>query len=181
MSPRPAPNMDERREQVVRAARSIAESSGWDAVTTRRLSQELGVSQPVLYSAFADRQAIIDAVVIEAAAELAAELATNEVSPRARMQAYLTFAANNPRAYEAMFSLPLGLTFASKSTPAPLRKAFANLRAVFPDSDGTRTEIAWATLHGLATLGAGDRLREHEGSARFELAHAMLTAHVPAD
>ena len=173
--------MDERRAQVVRAARSIAEASGWDAVTTRRLAQDLGVSQPVLYSAFASRQAIIDAVVVEGAEELAAALDTAEVSPRVRMRAYLTFAADHPRVYEAMFSMPLGLSFASDSTPAPLRRAFANLRAVFPDADGTRAEIAWSTLHGLVTLGADDRLREHQDEARFETAHAMLTRHVPAD
>jgi AcrR family transcriptional regulator len=55
MSPRPAPDLDLRRDQVIRAARDLAEADGWPAVTMRRLAGELGVTQPVLYSAFAGR------------------------------------------------------------------------------------------------------------------------------
>ena len=40
--PRPAPNLDHRRDQVLRAARTLAESEGWTAVTMRRLAAETG-------------------------------------------------------------------------------------------------------------------------------------------
>src|SRR3954464_974691 len=74
MSPRPAPDLDQRREQVVHAARDLAESDGWAAVTMRRLSAELGVTQPVLYSAFASRQALIDAVALQGFRDVTAAL-----------------------------------------------------------------------------------------------------------
>ena len=64
MAPRPAPDLDVRREQITRAARRVAEAEGWEAVTMRRLAAELGVTQPVLYSAFAGRQALVDAVAL---------------------------------------------------------------------------------------------------------------------
>lgn len=38
------------------AARHLAEAVGCPAVTMRRLAEELGLTQPVLYSAFASRQ-----------------------------------------------------------------------------------------------------------------------------
>lgn len=144
-------------------------------MTIRRLAAELGVTQPVLYSAFDGRQAIVDAVALAGFAEAAAALAAVEPSPRARMRAYLDFAAANPRVYEAMFSMPSGLTFAAADVPAPLADAFAGIRAAFPDDDGTRAEVAWAALHGLATLEAAGRLAAGQEQARFDVLHRLLT------
>jgi hypothetical protein len=93
----------------------------------------------------------------------------------ARMRAYLDFAAAHPRVYEAMFSMPSGLAFATDDAPEPLRLAFARIHEAFPDVDDTRAEVAWSALHGLATLQAGGRLRPGEAQARFELAHRMVT------
>ena len=175
MSPRPAPDLDLRRDQVIDAARHIAESDGWPAVTMRRLAGELGVTQPVLYSAFTSRQALIDAVALNGFGDLAAALEAVDASPMARMRAYLGFAVTHPRVYEAMFSLPSGLAFAAGDTPEPLQRAFGGIHDAFPDADGTRAEVAWSVLHGLATLQASGRLRPGHVRARLELAHRVLT------
>jgi AcrR family transcriptional regulator len=176
MSPRPAPDLDLRRDRLTGAARELAESDGWPAVTIRRLAGELGVTQPVVYSAFAGRQAIVDAVALEGFGELAAALAAVEASPMPRMRAYLDFAAAHPRVYEAMFSMPSGLAFAAADTPEPLRLAFNRVHEAFPDPEGTRAEVAWSALHGLATLQAGGRLRPSQAQDRLELAHHMLSS-----
>jgi AcrR family transcriptional regulator len=175
MPPRPAPDLDRRRDHVITIARDLAESDGWAAVTIRRLASELGVTQPVLYSVFASRQAIVDAVATQGFRDIATALEAVEVAPMARMRAYLDFAADHPRIYEAMFSMPSGLAFAADDTPEPLHRAFTAVRDVFPDDDGTRAEVAWSTLHGLATLQAGGRLRPDQAQARLELAHRILT------
>jgi AcrR family transcriptional regulator len=141
----------------------------------RRLAEEIGASQPVLYSAFAGRQALIDAVALDGFADIAAALAAVDASPMARMRAYLDFAAAHPRIYEAMFSMPSRLPFAADDTPEPLRRAFAGIQDAFPDGDGTRAEVAWSALHGLATLQAGGRLRASHLQARLDLLHDMLT------
>ena len=175
MSPRPAPDLDLRRDQIVHAARALAEAHGWAAVTMRRLAGELGVTQPVLYSAFDNRQAVIDAVALNGFDDIAAVLEAVDASPMARMRAYLDFAAAHPRVYEAMFSMPSGLAFAADDTPEPLHHAFSGIYDAFPDADGTRAEVAWSALHGLATLQAGGRLRASHVQARLALAHRMLT------
>src|SRR3954467_13423361 len=180
MSPKPAPDLEMRRHQVTSAARELAESDGWAAVTMRRLAGELGVSQPVLYSVFAGRQALIDAVALNGFDDVAAALEATDASPMARMRAYLDFAAAHPRVYEAMFSMPSALPFATADTPEPLHHAFAGLHEAFPDADGTRAEVAWSALHGLATLQAGGRLRASHVQARLDLVHDMLT-HPGAD
>jgi AcrR family transcriptional regulator len=159
----------------VQAARDLAESDGWAAVTMRRLAAELGVTQPVLYTAFAGRQALVDAVALDGFRHVAAALEAVPPAPSARMRGYLDFAAAHPRVYEAMFSLPSDLPFASDDTPEPLRRAFSCFQVAFPDADGTRAEVAWAALHGLATLEAGGRLTPGQAQARFDLTHRMLT------
>ena len=55
----------EREGRIISAARVIAEKEGWDAVTIRRLAKEIEYSQPVLYSHFASRDAIVEAVAVE--------------------------------------------------------------------------------------------------------------------
>ena len=55
----------ERESRIVAAARVIAEREGWNAVTIRRLAEEIEYSQPVLYSHFEDRNAIVTAVAVE--------------------------------------------------------------------------------------------------------------------
>ena len=174
MAPRPAPDLDARREQVVSSARRVAEAEGWTAVTMRRVASELGVTQPVLYSVFSGRQALVDAVALDGFADLADALEAAESESGPRIRAYLDFATTHPRVYEAMFSLPSGLPFASGDIPAPLQRAFTAVAAVFPGDDESRAEVAWATLHGLATLQAGGRLRASHVEARIALAQHLL-------
>ncbi|MBO1756142.1 TetR/AcrR family transcriptional regulator [Allobranchiibius sp. CTAmp26] len=177
MPPRSAPDLDVRRGQLTRAARDIAESEGWAAVTMRRIATEIGVTQPVLYSAFpAGRQALLDAVAVGGFDEMATRLEAVDSEPMARMQAYLDFATTRPHVYEAMFSMPTGLPFGVGDGPAPLHRAFAAIQIAFPGPDDTRAEVAWATLHGLATLLVSGRLPASRAQARLECAHWALTA-----
>ena len=74
-----------------------------------------------------------------------------------------------------MFSLPSGFAFAAEDTPESLHRAFSGLQDAFPGADGTRAEVAWSALHGLATLQASGRLRASHVQARLELTHRMLT------
>ena len=55
----------ERRQVIVNAARELAEAEGWESVTTRRLADRIEYSQPVLYSHFEGKDAIVTAVALE--------------------------------------------------------------------------------------------------------------------
>lgn len=176
MSPRPAPDLDLRRDQITQAVRSISESEGWEAVTMRRVGAEIGVSQAVIYSAFAGgRQALIDAVALDGFAAIAVALEDAPAEPLARMKAYLDFAVGQPHVYEAMFSMPSGLQFGSRQGPDALRRAFAAIQHAFPGPDATAAEVAWATVHGLATLEISKRLPIIRSRARLHYAHHALT------
>jgi AcrR family transcriptional regulator len=151
----------DRRAQIITAARHIAESEGWPSVTVRRLSDEISYSQPVLYAHFGSRDGVLAAVAIEGFGELgvALEKARSRVkrgSPiEAVATAYLEFAASKPALYEAMFSLNLSVPFDDAATPPEMRFAFAQLMELFHDrgpKPEVLSELFWASLHGIAEL-----------------------------
>ena len=161
----------QRHDLIIAAARDLAEAEGWEAVTTRRLAALVEYSQPVLYSHFEGKDAIVTAVALEGYVELAHLLhgalqaaGSPEAEPRAVASAYLKFARENPAVYEAMFTLSVEMRFAQTDTPAPLSESFVEIRtALAPlaaDRDvETFTEVVWSCLHGLATLSQAGRLR----------------------
>jgi AcrR family transcriptional regulator len=177
-----------RRQQIVDAARRIAELEGWPSVTIRRLAEEIAYSQPVLYSHFESRDAILAAVAIEGFQELGA--AMEKARKRARRgsaveavaAAYLEFAASSSALYEVMFSLNLSVPFGEVKTPAELRFAFSQFLELF-SGHGTKSEVRselfpgqsltaevlselfWANLHGIAEL---TRTRRFPRSRRKE-------------
>jgi AcrR family transcriptional regulator len=175
----------EREARIVEVARSIAEADGWAAVTIRRLATEIEYSQPVLYSHFANREAIVAAVALDGFARLNKALRAAKSEPNSEQSlglntalAYLAFAAQNPALYEAMFTLPTGLRFADALTPFEMKEAFALLNEAVGssiDDDGTCAETFWAALHGLAELERSGRIRPGASRARAALIAEALS------
>ncbi|MFI5912310.1 TetR/AcrR family transcriptional regulator [Dactylosporangium sp. NPDC051541] len=181
-----------RERLIIAAARELAETQGWEAVTTRRLAERVEYSQPVLYSHFKSKDAIMAAVAIEGFADLASELveARNGADTgrnRAALDAltavataYLDFAERRPALYDAMFSQAIAIPFAKPETPEPLRAGFGALADVLapfatPDELGLLTETLWATLHGLVTLTRGDRLPRELQDRRLAILLSRFT------
>jgi AcrR family transcriptional regulator len=168
----------ERRQQILDAARSVAEDEGWSAVTSRRLADAIGYTQPVLYSHFpGGKTEIMRTVALAGFAELSA--ATREALGRrtgggaiaAVAAVYLDFATSHPALYEAMFQLPIDARFAQDDAEAELRAGFDALSAALGAGDGTATEVFWSALHGMSLLERAGRMRpEHRPNRIAELA-----------
>ncbi|MGW0884040.1 TetR/AcrR family transcriptional regulator [Streptomyces sp. NPDC002671] len=176
----------ERELLIVTAARELAEAEGWEAVTTRRLAAAIEYSQPVLYSHFKGKDAIMAAVAVQGCADLTAELHAARTAAKgtreslmAVAETYTTFGRRRPALYDAMFTHLVDLPFATPQAPAALREAFGELfLAVEPiaaegDDPGLLTETFWAGLHGLVTLTRSGRLPEEAHERRL----ALLIAH----
>jgi AcrR family transcriptional regulator len=168
----------EREYRIVAAARVIAEREGWDAVTIRRLADEIEHSQPVLYSHFKNRDAIVAAVAVEGFRELTAALrkaasrSTGRNAIKNVAMAYVAFARRHPALYEAMFILPTDLRFAEAETRPELHAAFEAIAAVvtpFCADVADVTETFWAALHGLAELERSGRIRPSMRGERIAL------------
>jgi AcrR family transcriptional regulator len=175
-----------RRQAIITAARQLAEAEGWDAVTIRRLADQIEYSQPVLYSHFAGKADIIDAVAVEGFAELRLALRNAREaagSPEAALgelaEAYVGFALEHPALYDAMFTLSTELPFGRPETPRELQAAFGELvEAITPlageRNPDTLAEVAWSALHGVATLTRARRLRPDHHQARLTMLVAQL-------
>jgi len=172
----------ERESRIITAARVIAEREGWDAVTVRRLADEIEYSQPVLYSHFANRDAIVAAVAVQGFQEITVDLrdaasgSTGEQNALENVgMAYLGFARQHPALYEAMFILPTDLRFAQAETRPELQAAFEALATVVTpfclDAVDVEvvTETFWAALHGLAELERSGRIRPGARAERIML------------
>ncbi|KUJ70274.1 TetR family transcriptional regulator [Streptomyces albus subsp. albus] len=178
----------QRHQLIITTARELAEAEGWDAVTTRRLAERIEYSQPVLYSHFANKDAIVAAVAVEGFADLAGALnaaRTGAGSPTealaAAVRAYNDFADRNPALFDAMFTLATDLPFGGADSPDALKHAFGELLAVFEPWAGgqeveTFTEVGWSALHGLVVLGRSGRLRPDQRDQRLTLLVDRLIA-----
>jgi AcrR family transcriptional regulator len=104
------------RTDIVAAAAELLDEEGTEqAVTLRAVARRVGIAAPSIYAHFADRQAILLAVVQGAFAELAEALRASQTGAdatpedgavarlRAACTAYLDFAATRPQRYRVMF------------------------------------------------------------------------------
>lgn len=163
------------RADILTAAADLLDEAGHEqAVTLRAVARRIGIAAPSIYAHFADRQAILLAVVQEAFAELAEALrATAAAEPdavarlRAACTAYLNFAATRPQRYRVMFGglWNGGEAVASAAVSAAEvtelgQEALAVLVTALDDcvaagtsaSTDTRADAValWLGLHGLA-------------------------------
>jgi AcrR family transcriptional regulator len=175
----------ERRQQILDAARAVADADGWAAVTSRRLADAIGYTQPVLSAHFpGGKTEIMRTVALAGFTELTA--ATRAATGRktgaravaAVADAYLDFAAAHPSLYEAMFQLPIDARFAQDDAEAELRSGFDALAAALgDDGGGTATEVLWSALHGMSLLERAGRMRpEHRPNRVAELADRFTRA-----
>ena len=174
-----AQRVADRRQQILDTARAMAEADGWTAVTSRRLADAIGYTQPVLYGHFpGGKTEIMRTVALAGFAELATAMRAateGKTGPRAVAavaDAYLAFAATHPSLYEAMFQLPIDARFAQDDAETELRSGFNALGAALGnEEDGTATELLWSALHGMSLLERAGRMRqEHRPNRIAEIA-----------
>lgn len=100
------------RQPILDAALALLDETGDEqAVTLRAVARRVGIAAPSIYAHFADRQAILLALVQDTFAELGRELAEVEAAAgpdpvrrlRAACAAYLDFAALRPQRYRVLF------------------------------------------------------------------------------
>jgi AcrR family transcriptional regulator len=90
----------------------IARTGSSEAVTLRSVAREVGIAAPSIYAHFPDREAILQAVVIEVFEDLRQHLEdaiSAQTDPVERLvagsQAYVSFGLENPGLYGTLFSL----------------------------------------------------------------------------
>lgn len=141
------------RGALIVAAARILEAEGTEALTLRRLADVAGVSRTAPYRHFADKGALVQAVVGEGFAALSRELADaasaeTDRGGRARVMAatYLAFARRHAAVFGLMFAGDM-----DDDGEAAVRRCFADALG-----DGAAAPAVRALVHGLAVLAPAD-------------------------
>ena len=162
------------RDSIVSAAAELLEETGnEDAVSLRAVARRVGITAPAIYGHFADREAILAAVVADAFVDLRDAVSTSgdaQADPVKRMQstcaAYLAFAQERPGRYGLLFNRrrlhSAGIPRAASVREMVGAEAFGTLidgieacvaagRSTSTDPVNDATQV-WIGLHGYATL-----------------------------
>jgi AcrR family transcriptional regulator len=99
------------KERIFEAARALFAQEGPEGLSVRAVAREAGLSPMAMYRHFADKDALIDALMLDGFAAWEAMVgAIREPEPvswlRAVTQAYLEFALRDPHRFDAAFLLP---------------------------------------------------------------------------
>jgi AcrR family transcriptional regulator len=157
------------------AAELLEQTGSEEAVTLRAVARQVGISAPSIYAHFADREAIVAAIVDAAFSDFNAAIrAAGDATiaagagPLARLRAgcaaYLEFAAERPNRYKLLFERRDLIDDGSECIPQIRLEGFellvasvqACVDAGLSDSDdaGRDATAIWVALHGFATLRA---------------------------
>jgi AcrR family transcriptional regulator len=163
------------RQGILDAARAIAARDGWQAVTVRRLAEQVEYSPPIIYQHFANKEAVLLELVREGFRQLRTALdaaSENTDAPEDALlrmaRAYWAFAWDAPDLYQVMYGLggvPFGVA-ATWEDGNRIGEAVAPVVAAISGASGppnpeeveTRVLGLWAAMHGLVALAMAGRI-----------------------
>ncbi len=162
------------RDRLIHAAERIHQREGLEAVSMRRLAEEVGLTPMAAYRHFRDKDALLDALVDAGLARweqylaVAASAATPLERVRSALTAYVGFALGEPHAFQLTY---LVTRRRDDVPPAPLRMTASPAYAAIVDAardaiasgemragdPAEHVGLAWASVHGLIVLHRGGR------------------------
>jgi AcrR family transcriptional regulator len=166
----------ELREQILAAARKIVLDEGFDALTMRKIADEIEYSAATIYLYFENREAIGRALCAEAFEHLVSYLAaalSQIADPLERLKGigrcYARFGLENPKEYKLLFMTDaafmatlFGELAADKDPDDPGERAFqfvVDTVQACMDAGVIRVgdpviiaELAWTMVHGIVSL-----------------------------
>jgi AcrR family transcriptional regulator len=152
------PATSPRKREIIECARRILETEGQEALTMRRLADEIGIRAPSLYKHFPDKRAVEIALIeigfAESAQAYDAALAVEDGrSPLRRLaSAYRAYALAHPHLYRLMTETPLPR---ERLQPGVEARGAEPLVRIVPDPDLARA--VWAFAHGMTILELNNR------------------------
>ncbi|HLT84012.1 MAG TPA: WHG domain-containing protein [Phototrophicaceae bacterium] len=158
--------------KVIAAAQDVLEAAGPAGLTMQEVAARVGVRAPSLYKRFADREAVLAAVVAATVEELGRRL---EAAPdlTALATTYRAFAHERPEAFRLVFT-PYAEEEALRRSAAPVLRAAAQLVGEEDALAAARLFTAWATgfLH-MELAGAFRLGGDVDEAFRYGLEHLL--------
>lgn len=142
-----------RREEILAAAEAVLVSDGIDALTMRRLADEVGMQAPSLYKHLRDKDELLAALQERSLVSMGEALVETGTDLARLAAAYRGWALAHPALYEVATGRPLAR---DRLTPGVEDRAAAPVVAV-AGGDEHRSRALWAAAHGLVDLELKDR------------------------
>lgn len=188
------------RARILTAAVDAFEHEGLDGLSMRKVAARVGLTPMALYRHYADKQALIDAITLEGLEAWRARLAqVKGADPlqwlEAVGEAFLDFALDEPRRFEAAFRLPAASArrfpedfTAGRSPPGLLifeRIEQARQQGLIGDAPAAEIALSiWAMAQGLIDLYRAGRFSGDEAAFRTLYRSALrrcISAFLPRD
>ncbi len=150
-----------RATEVVAAAGSILEAEGPDALTMRRVADELGIRAPSIYKHLPDKAALCSALVEDAFAQLGAELheAVDPADPTGSvaslLAAYRRIGLEHPNLYRLATVGPL-----SRDLLPDGLEEWAGTPFFLVTGEPHLAQALWAFAHGMVVLEIDGRFQD---------------------
>jgi len=160
------PTSPDLKQRILEAAERLLEVEGLSALSMREVARRSGVTHQALYHHFADREAILAALVTRGFTDLATRLAqVNEQIPAlgragaalASGMAYVGYAIDHPGVFRVMFRPELCDVTRFPVAQASGTSAYAELERMVNEVHGadavaSLAMVYWSQVHGLACL-----------------------------
>lgn len=143
----------DRREQILDSAERIIEAEGIEALTMRRLGDEVGMRAPSLYKHWRDKAALLAALQERALGAIGSEMRQVAGDLAELGATYRSWALAHPAMYELTTRRPL---VRDRLTPGVEERAAEPVVAIV-GGDENRARALWAAAHGLVDLELADR------------------------
>lgn len=156
------------RRSIVEAADRLLTQEGPDALTVRRIAQELECSTKIIYTMFRGKNGLANALYVEGCGRLqqSVEGAQPSSDPalylRQLARAYWGFGMDNPGFYRVMFCGAIPDFAPDISSLGMMQRAFEKVVSTAQEYQGqgllpadnpvALTKALWAALHGVVTL-----------------------------
>lgn len=185
----------ELRHAILEAAREIAATEGWQAVTIRKVAEKIEYSPPTIYEYFPSKEAILGEEMREGFRLLLSDLKTARdarTNPgerlRAMGRAYWDFVWTHPELYQVISGLG-GCGFCQDDTLSELNQKSEgeNVMVLFRDVLETvlpnvrnvedltsKCTILWSLFHGFITLIMSGRIPMDERDHALKLANQTV-------
>lgn len=142
-----------RAEAIAAAYRQVADE-GHEALSLRRVAEQVGIAHRSLYNHFKDREALLDAVAERGFIDLAAALQDAQSSDDL-VRTYVEFALRTPRLYALMVSRPHATMKLKRSLQRAVHLGIAEAMRLFGRPGRTTSENRRAVMKVLILLHGG--------------------------
>ncbi len=173
---------EETRCNILEAAFRIVKEEGWQALSMRKIAEQIEYTAPIIYEYFANKEAILSELNKKGFIKLAAQMreaAANANSPEDKMEAvwtaYWNFAFTEKELYRLMFGVTMNCCVEQKAPEIDCPEILVSelIESMLTSKENLESETSrwyytyWSIIHGLVSINLVNRGGSEEINRRI--------------